>query len=466
MGRLAFYKFFKDFTNFFLSVILSIAVIVWVIQAVNYLDLVSEDGHGFKIYFMFTLFTLPKIIARILPFIFFISIFYSIIRIEEKNELQIFWLNGIQKIDFIKFIAKFSFLYLFCLSLLNLFIVPYFQDSARSFIRTSDLDYFASLINEKRFNDTVSDLTIYVDNIDDNGKFNNIFLKDKISETNSQMIFAKNGEIKKINNTNILSLNNGRILNQTIQQYNVSSIFFKSESEGHGKKKYKKILDELKNNSFEDVQRNLNENNKFRNKNIWLTEIKSLGFVNYNEGEISNVVKDRKFNRVSIINEIKKHKLNVVNFNSTEFNLSKYKTTTITTPKIQEYSTRALIKCYLNLKENFDAEFLIFNKYICKNAVFKDLKQEILKRLITPFYIPILALISCLLLLKSKDQPGFNKQKVFVFLFSLLIIIFSEIITKYSGINVVYGTIFSIIPFIFSLSIFIYLNLKLKKNVY
>ncbi len=129
MKRLVFYKFFKDFTNFFLSIILSISIIVWVIQAVNYLDLVSEDGHGFKIYFLYTLYTLPKIISRILPFIFFISLFFSLIKIEEKNELQIFWLNGIKKIDFVDFITKFSLLYVFILSLLNILVVPYFQDN-------------------------------------------------------------------------------------------------------------------------------------------------------------------------------------------------------------------------------------------------------------------------------------------------------------------------------------------------
>ena len=216
MKRLVFYKFFKDFTNFFLSIIISISIIVWVIQAVNYLDLVSEDGHGFKIYFLYTLYTLPKIISRILPFIFFISLFFSLIKIEEKNELQIFWLNGIKKIDFVDFITKFSLLYAFILSLLNILVVPYFQDNARSFIRSSDLDYFTNLITEKKFNDTVSDLTIYIDKIDEEGSYNNIYLKDNIDDDNSQIIFAKRGEIKKINNINFLSLYDGSILNQSL----------------------------------------------------------------------------------------------------------------------------------------------------------------------------------------------------------------------------------------------------------
>tara|TARA_A100001011_G_scaffold179472_1_gene188278 strand:- start:4038 stop:5177 length:1140 start_codon:yes stop_codon:yes gene_type:complete len=379
MGRLIFYKFFKDFTNFFLSIILSIALIVWVIQAVNYLDLVSEDGHGFKIYFLYTLYTLPKIISRILPFIFFISIFFSLIKIEEKNELQIFWLNGIQKIDFVKFVTKFSLLYLILLAFLNIFIVPYFQDNARSFIRSSDLDYFTSLINEKKFNDSVSDLTIYIDEIDESGKYKNIYLKDNIDDLNSQIIYAKSGEIKKINNVNLFTLYDGSILNQSLKD-------------------------------------------------------------NY--------------------------KINIVNFASTEFNLSKYKTTTITTPKIQEYRTDVLLSCYFTLRENSNVDILISNKYRCKSQAIKEIKQEFLKRIITPIYIPILALISCLLLLKSKDQPGFIKQKFIVFLFSLSIVIFSEVITKYAGINNLLALIFSMSPVIIGLLTYLYLKLKIIKNVY
>jgi len=51
MKKLIFKKFLKDLTGFLLLVSLSIGLIVWVIQAVNFLDFVSEDGHSFKVYF-------------------------------------------------------------------------------------------------------------------------------------------------------------------------------------------------------------------------------------------------------------------------------------------------------------------------------------------------------------------------------------------------------------------------------
>ena len=71
MKKLIFRKFTKDIGLFFFILIVCVATIVWIIQAVNFLDLISEDGHSLKVYFAYTLFSLPKIISKILPFIFF-----------------------------------------------------------------------------------------------------------------------------------------------------------------------------------------------------------------------------------------------------------------------------------------------------------------------------------------------------------------------------------------------------------
>ena len=63
MKKLIFRKLFKDILVFFIVFSLSLSVIVWVIQAVNFLDFVSEDGHGFNIYFSYTLLNFPKIFS-------------------------------------------------------------------------------------------------------------------------------------------------------------------------------------------------------------------------------------------------------------------------------------------------------------------------------------------------------------------------------------------------------------------
>ena len=85
-------KLYIDTAGCFLTFLLIMSLIVWTLQAVNYFDFVTEDGHGLKIYFTYTLLTFPKIINRILPFIFFISLFYILLNYELKNELNIFWM--------------------------------------------------------------------------------------------------------------------------------------------------------------------------------------------------------------------------------------------------------------------------------------------------------------------------------------------------------------------------------------
>ena len=66
------------------------SLIVWTLQAVNYFDYVTQDGHGFKNIFFIYFLNFPKIIHRIIPFIFFISLFYMLLNYEMRNELLFF----------------------------------------------------------------------------------------------------------------------------------------------------------------------------------------------------------------------------------------------------------------------------------------------------------------------------------------------------------------------------------------
>ena len=219
MKKLIFEKFIFDVVKTFIIICLSVSLIVWVVQAVKFLDFVTEDGHSFKVYFSYTLLSLPKIIHRIFPFVFFISLFYQIIQYEAKNELLVMWSNGITKINFINTVIVYSFIITLTQQLLGLFISPLSQDKARDFIRNSNVDFFPSLIKEGKFIDTVSDLTIFIDKQDNLGNYKNIFLKDSSEgkrneiDDKSQIIFAKSGRLINENNKRYFKLFDGRIIN-------------------------------------------------------------------------------------------------------------------------------------------------------------------------------------------------------------------------------------------------------------
>ena len=215
MKKLLFTHFLKDTLFFFILMSLSLGLIVWVIQAVNYLDFITEDGHSFYVYFSYTLFSFPKIIHRILPFVFFVSLFYQINKYELKNELIIFWTAGISKFQFIKIILSFSLLFFIFQMFIGAYVSPIGQDKARNFIRDSNIDFFPSLFQEGKFIDVVQDLSIFIQNEEPDGVYNNIFLKEmNISSDNiSKVIHAKKRFLKNNEKKRYLELFDGNVIN-------------------------------------------------------------------------------------------------------------------------------------------------------------------------------------------------------------------------------------------------------------
>ena len=371
MKKLIFRKILKDIFYFFLLVSLSITIIVWVIQAVNFLDIFSEDGHSLLIYFKYTLMNLPKIFSRTLIFIFFISIFYIILKYESNNELMIFWNNGISKKYFINILILFSLPFLIIQIIFTSYLVPSSQDKARSYIRDSNIDSFSSLIKEKKFIDTVSNLTIFIERKKKDGSFERIFLKENIivvdGSTRSQIIYAQKGKIITLNEKNYLKLYNGKIINS------------------------------------------------------------------------------------------KNKKTNTFSFKETEINLSKYKTKTTTFPKMQELSSFVIFNC-IGFKNDPTSD--------CgknSNGVYK---HEFFKRLYSPLYIPLLALISSLLILRSKENYNFQKFRNFIFILGISFIILSEITTRYFGSKMLNNLIYLSLPLLAFFLIYSIIFTHTKKTLH
>ena len=368
MKKIVYRKIAKDCTKFFLTTIFTISLIIWVLQAVNYLDFVIEDGHGFIVYFKYTLLSFPKILSRIFPFAIFLSFAYIFLKYENKNELVIFWNFGIKKINFINFFVKLSFFFVLLSLLLNAVIVPLSQDKARSFIRSSDLDFFESILKPKKFIDIIKNLTIYFDEKGEDGELKNIFLNDKSSETESQTTFAKTGILKERGNTRLLILYDGRT-------------------------------------------------------------------INYINGNIS---------------EFK--------FSKTDFNISKYTSNTTTHQKTQENSTLELIMCSLVLN-NLEKEFQFTEIKVINNCLYENLKniyEELYSRLLKPFYVTFLITITLLFILKSKDHPSFNSNKLKIYIFGFLFMIFVESTSNFVTTNLLQNLFLLILPFLFILIIYIY----------
>ena len=367
MKKIIFRKLLLDCLTFFLLSLFGISAIIWVFQAVNFLDIIIEDGRNYNVYFSYTLLNFPKIISRILPFALFFSFSYTFIKYEINNELIIFWNHGINKINIINFFFWISILIMFIQILLLSIVVPKFQEIARSKLRSSSVDYFEGLIKPRKFNNTIKGLTIYAEDKNIDEEFSNIYIKKNNSDLGFQVTFAKKGVFELKGNKKILVLYNGQTLTQN-------------------------------------------------GKNI----------TNFN-------------------------------FSKSDFGLSNMDSHLVTHKKLQELSTKNLINCLqfiLEIKKNE-----IKN---CYKDNPRNIYKELFKRLINPLYLPVLILISLLLILNSKENPEYNKNKYLVFFIGFLIIILSESSLGYITKNLIENVSISIIPIILTLLVYFIFIYKLS----
>ena len=213
MKKILFKKLLLDYLSFFLLALLSSSIIVWVFQAVNFLDIMIEDGRDYIIYINYSLLHFPKILTKLFPFVLFFSLFYVTIRYENSNELLIFWNFGVHKAELINLILRFSILITLLQVIFTSIIVPKSQDSARSFLRESTINVFENFIKPQRFNDTIKNLTIYSEKKDTDGNLYNIYIKKKINRDEVQITYAKKGLFKEQNRIPFLILYNGETIN-------------------------------------------------------------------------------------------------------------------------------------------------------------------------------------------------------------------------------------------------------------
>ena len=367
MKKIIFRKLLIDCLTFFFLALFGISTIIWVFQAVNFLDIMIEDGRNYNVYFSYTLLNFPKTVSRILPFALFFSFSYTFIKYETNNELIIFWNHGVSKLSLVNFFFWISILIMLVQILLLSLIVPKSQELARSKLRTSSIDYFEGLIKPKKFNDTVKGLTIFAEDKDENEEFKNIYIKKNNEKKGFQITFAKKGIFEIKGNKKVLVLYDGQTLTQN--------------------------------------------------------------------GE--NITK--------------------FDFSKSDFGLANMDSHLVTHKKIQEQQTKSLIRC---IQLIFGVKN--FNILNCNKSNPRPIYKELFKRIISPFYLPVLILISLLLILTSKENLKYNKNKFSIFILGFVIIILSESSLGYITNNLIKNILILILPIILTFIIYLIFFYKLR----
>ena len=366
-------NFIKEILKTFLVILFGLSVIAWTVRAVNFLDLIVENGYSVATYFQYSFLNIFGILTKFIPLSFLFALIIFIVKQIQENEFLILWTAGVKKIKIVNLFFIISIFILFFYLIFSTFLTPLALNKSRYLLSKDGFNSFLPTVRVQQFSDSFKGFTFLVGK-----KFKNeiqdVFIHDK---------------------KNILK-------NLTSEQSNKkSTTVFAREG----------IVGEKKMILF--------------NGQILSTEKESL-------------------------------KDNIIKFEQLNIDLRNLETDTIKSPKLQETATISLLKCALNLKTD-----KIQN---CKENTKKEITTVLNRRIVLPFYLPIISLICSFLLIKSNSKKNYFLNKYSISLLGLMILIYAELIIRYTGISKIVGTIFFFSPLVLVPVIYFLLIFKLSRE--
>ena len=206
----------------------------------------------------------------------------------------------------------------------------------------------------------------------------------------------------------------------------------------------KKVNNEVKNIFLYDTGKNLKNLSADSSSDTITTIAAEKGLIKKNKLFL--------FDGQIIFFDQNKNKNNMVSFEQFTINLDELNTQTIKKPKLQETSTIILLKCFLPK---------ITKPLICTPEAKKEILPQLFRRLVLPFYIPIITLISSFLLLKKQN---FFSNRISIFIYNFILIVLTELIIRFTGLNYFLRILYLISPFLLFFLFYFSLFLKFSKE--
>ena len=362
-------NFFIEITKTFLVIVFGLSIIALTVRAVNFLDLIVDNGYPVSTYFKYSFLNLFGIAPKFIPLAFLLSMVIFILKHIEDSEFVILWTSGIKKIQVVNLLFFTSLIVLLFYIVLSAFLTPIALNKSRQLLSEDQLNSFLPTIRTQQFSDSFKGFTFIVE--------------------------------KKINN-------------------------------------------EIQNIFLHDTGKNLKNLSPNISSESNTTVVAEKG-----------IVKERKmflFNGQIISSKSSNEETEIIRFEQLNIDLSDLVTTTIKKPKLQETSTLTLISCLFSKSQNPE---------ICKKDVDKEIFPILIRRIVLPFYIPVITLVCSFLLLKNQR---IYSNKISIFIYGFIILLLTELLIRYTGLNYFLRIFYLIMPVSLSLFFYFFLNYKFSKE--
>ncbi len=225
-------NYIKEILKTFFIILFGLSVIAWTVRAVNFLDLIVEDGYSIITYFQYSFLNLFGILTKFIPLAFLISLLIFIIKQIQENEFLILWVSGVKKLKIVNLFCFISFLVLIFYITFSTFLTPMALNKSRLLLGKDGFNSFLPTIRVQQFSDSFQGFTFLVEK-KVNNEIKNIFIHDEANilkkidsnqlDSDASTIVAKEGLVQEKK----MVLFNGSILTTKKNSFETNIIKFK-----------------------------------------------------------------------------------------------------------------------------------------------------------------------------------------------------------------------------------------------
>ena len=177
-------NFIKEILKTFFVILFGLTLIAWTVRAVNFLDLIVENGYSVATYFQYSLLNLFGILTKFIPLAFLLSLMIFIIKQIQEKEFLILWTSGVKKITIVNLFFLISFFIVIFYIIFSTLITPSALNESRTIIRQNNFNSFLPTIRPQQFSDSFTGFTFIVEKKNKNN-VENVFIYDDSNTLNN-----------------------------------------------------------------------------------------------------------------------------------------------------------------------------------------------------------------------------------------------------------------------------------------
>ena len=202
--------------------------VIWIVRAVQEVDVILNKGQGILTYLQMTTLGVPTMAAAIAPLALMIALLQTINSLNTDSELVVMHASGASRFSLLKPFMVIGLITALIVYILALYAGPNAMRTLRGFITQVRADLVSVIVREGQFQDIDGGLTFHVAERAPGGRLKGVFILDGRDPKETLTYLAQDGVVSTVGEKTFLILENGEIQRLNMETQSISVIKYQS----------------------------------------------------------------------------------------------------------------------------------------------------------------------------------------------------------------------------------------------